>query len=330
MKRHKILYMIIVLLLMACGVIQPTLPSEPISTLGPEPTPSHTPAPETEEVETVSPEAAIDLALSGVSGNGAWSPFTHTINGVEMALVPAGCFQMGSEDGEIGEKPVHEICFDAPFWIDVYEVTNIGFIEFLNDQGNQSEGGAKWLNVFSRSETRLRLKGNSWMVDDRDEQHPVMEVTWYGAVAYCQWKGGRLPTEAEWEYAARGPDGLRYPWGDVLREYMAVSRQNKCGQTCAVGIFPEGMSWVGGLDMSGNVSEWVNDWYSEDYYAGSPAVNPQGPDSGERRVIRGGSWDTLHVERLTTTHRNWARPEYSSETLGFRCVHSYSGSELDK
>ncbi len=238
---------------------------------------------------------AYQLAETGISRNADWTPYVEVINGVEMALVPAGCFQMGSNDGPSDEQPMHKVCFDAPFWIDVYEVTN------------RLYGGADCTQWSS------------------DKDQPRICGTWDDAQAHCASRGARLPTEAEWEYAARGPDGLIYPWGNDFIPDNVVYQGNADGQTWAVGSKPGGISWVGAYDLSGNVWEWVNDWYNSGYYGTlvDGAVNPQGPSSsGDRRVLRGGSWD-YDLDSVRAALRYWETPVISSNDYGFRCALSY-------
>jgi formylglycine-generating enzyme required for sulfatase activity len=139
------------------------------------------------------------LAEAGVISNGEWEPYIQEFDGVKMALVQAGCFMMGSEDGESTEKPVHEVCFDEPFWIDVYEVTNELY-------GSAASGNNTW--------------GNYCGSRSRFDDQPRICINWSETAAYCESHGARLPTEAEWEYAARGPDSLRYPWGMTLSLIM--------------------------------------------------------------------------------------------------------------
>ena len=207
------------------------------------------------------------LAESGATRNGDWEPYTEVINGVEMALIPAGCFQMGDAG---------EVCFDVPFWMDVYEVTN----------------------------DRYGSSGN-WPGDDR----PRESVNWYDAGAYCESRGMRLPTESEWEYAARGPDGLIYPWGNEFVADNAVYEGNSGGETANVGSRPGGVSWVGLYDMSGNVSEWTSSPYDSASY-----------------VMRGGSW-YFDASFLRSAVRGWESPSAADSLLGFRCALAYGAQE---
>ncbi|MCJ7735905.1 MAG: formylglycine-generating enzyme family protein [Anaerolineae bacterium] len=224
-------------------------------------------------------------ALSGVTRNADWAPGIVELDGVPMAFVPAGCFQMGSMDGDDDEAPVHEVCFERPFWIDVYEVTN---------QQYRSSG--------------------FWAGDDL----PRESVNWFDAAAHCESRGARLPAEVEWEYAARGPDGLIYPWGDEFTGDYVVWN---VGQTAPVGSKPGGASWVGALDMTGNVWEWAADWY-DDYPSGRQ-VNPTGPESGSYRVLRGGAWDYGDTIRLRAANRYRIDPGNVGYDYGFRCALSH-------
>jgi formylglycine-generating enzyme required for sulfatase activity len=230
-----------------------------------------------------------EIACTGVTANADWTPYTEEINGVEMALVPAGCFQMGSENGSDDEKPVHKVCFDAPFWLDVTEVTQAQFSKF--------GGQAAQASYFS------------------GDTLPREQIAWAEADAFCQKRGARLPGEAEWEYAARGPDGLVYPWGNTFVADNVVYSGNS-SQTAAVGSRPGGASWVGALDLSGNVWEWVNDWYGT--YQLTDQVNPTGAGSGTYRVLRGGSWN-FNDDYTRAANRTGYTPDGRYFNDGFRC-----------
>jgi formylglycine-generating enzyme required for sulfatase activity/predicted Ser/Thr protein kinase len=260
-------------------------------------------------------------------------------DGAVMVYVPAGTFWMGSsedEPGNVDARPQHEVYLDA-FWIDRTEVTNAQFTAFLNAQGNQTESGMTWLNVRAEHYLIEEVDGQ-YQPKSGYEQHPAIEVTWYGANAYCVWAGKRLPTEAEWEKAARGTDERIYPWGDEFDG----TRVNFCDANCdpdgenadwddgyadtaPVGSYPAGASPYGALDMAGNVWEWVADWYGEDYYAGSPDGNPAGPETGEYRVSRGGSWSYSPIG-VRAADRTRDPPGGSYGDNGFRCALSTSGA----
>ena len=222
---------------------------------------------------------------------------------------------MGSDEGDSDEQPVHTVYLDA-FYIDKTEVTNAQFAQFLNEQGNQEEGGVTWLDIRGGL---ISQSGGQYQPKSGYEDHPVIEVSWYGARAYCQWAGKRPPTEAEWEKAARGTDGRTYPWGEGID--CDHAQYSECGgQTVPVGSKPKGVSPYGALDMAGNVWEWVADWYDSDYYGRSPSRNPQGPDSGEYRVLRGGSWYFNGSHARTAFRHNSDRPTLTNYSIGFRCA----------
>ena len=234
---------------------------------------------------------------------------TREIDGMEMAYVPAGEFEMGSNNGDDDEKPVHRVNLDA-YWIDKYEVSNAQYALCVVD------GDCTKPNSTS-SYTRSNYYGNP----DYDN-YPVIYVSWHQAQAYCQWAGGDLPTEAQWEKAARGTDGSTYPWGDESPNCQLANYDsgNYCvGDTSPVTNYESGASPYGAMNMAGNVWEWVGDWYNSDYYSYSPAKNPTGPTSGVRRVLRGGSW--IYYSRIIrAANRSNLYPTNADGNFGFRCA----------
>ena len=250
-----------------------------------------------------------------------------------MALIPAGTFQMGSATGDVNEAPVHTVELDA-FYIDQHEVTNAEYEAFVTATGHPSPRGIGYTAVYEL------LKNDYEPWDDPGFNHPnqpVTTVTWFDADAYCKWAGKRLPTEAEWEKGARGGlEGARYPWGDAEPDNTTANFADSQTEfewrspnvndgylfTAPVGTFqPNG---YGLFDMAGNVWEWCADWYSPTYYSDtqdveSPRRNPKGPNTGERRVLRGGTW-----YRAAHTLRNAERvsdfPNSSLNVVGFRCA----------
>ena len=231
------------------------------------------------------------------------------VDGMTQLYVPAGPFMMGSENGGNDEKPVHSVYLDA-YWIDETEVTNSMYARC-------EESGACRVPFQSYSRTRSSYYGNP-AYDD----YPVIEVRWEDANNYCTWAGRRLPTEAEWEKAARGTDGRTYPWGeeiDCTRANYGFGLTHCVGDTSAVGSYPLGASPYGALDMAGNVGERVADWYLSSYYQISPAENPQGPTTGLYRVLRGGSFDYPDFG-ARSTNRNHTSYSYYYHDIGFRCA----------
>ncbi len=222
-----------------------------------------------------------------------------------MALIPAGEFLMGSNDGGSDEKPVHSVYLDA-YYIDKYEVTNEQFSKFLNEKGNQGEGGATWVDI-DDEDCLIEYKNGKYQPRSGYENHPVVEVSWYGARAYAKWAGKRLPTEAEWEKAARGGlIGKKYPWGDSIDSSKANYDEN-LGRTTPVGSYPPNN--YGLYDMAGNVWEWVSDWHDYNYYSSSNSyTNPQGPNGGSYRVLRGGGCYTFLAGNLRCANRGCNGP----------------------
>jgi formylglycine-generating enzyme required for sulfatase activity len=256
--------------------------------------------------------------LTPIIRNADWTPISHDFDGVTMLLVPVGCFEMGNDlesyDGSrMGVPDGGHQCFDQPFWIDRTEVTQADF-ERLGGQ-----------------------KANTVHLDD--DQRPVTRITWIEANDFCTLRGMRLPTEREWEYAARGPDNLIYPWGNEWNPENAAWLENLDGQTSTVASRQEGVSWVGALDMSGNVWEWVNTIYGIDdgdydfsesgerlyaypYNVGDGRENISN-DMAFAGVVRGGSWISEH-RYLRGTARGMNIADDGNSLTGFRCARSYS------
>lgn len=230
--------------------------------------------------------------------------FIADAKAVPMAYVPAGVFLLGNDRGSADERPIHAVNVDA-FYMDRYEVTN-GLYKLCVQEGVCQ-------SVRKNSATRDHY------YDDRIYvRFPVLFVDWNMAQTYCEWRGARLPTEAEWEIAALGWSNLIYPWGDDLNCDLANYR-NCLGDTSGATIYETGESRFGINNMAGNVSEWVSDWYSDTYYRTSPQDNPPGPDAGNEKVVRGGSWKDNFAE-IRSTNREAERPTHSSNAIGFRCA----------
>jgi formylglycine-generating enzyme required for sulfatase activity len=219
-----------------------------------------------------------------------------------MVSVPAGEFWMGcneqaAKDCMADEKPYHKVYLDA-FYINKFLVTQSEYNECVKSG---------------------KCRENRKYPGFTGDRQPVIGVNWDDAKAYCEWAGKRLPTEAEWEKAARGTDGRIYPWGNSIDATRANYYDSNIGKTVNVGSYPAGASPYGALDMAGNVLEWVSDWYNENYYITSPGKNPKGPDSGKYRVMRAGSWSDL-AAYLSVSHRFIIDPANQYYSKGFRCA----------
>ena len=227
------------------------------------------------------------------------------VDGMVQVFIPPGEFEMGNDEGWESEKPVHIVRLKA-YWIDQTEVTNAQYSLCVQAGACDPPGNS---GSFTRDDYYNALDF---------ERYPVINVSWYDAMAYCEWAGRRLPTEAEWEKAARGVDANIYPWGaDISCEQ--ANYIDCIGDTSPVGSFPSAASPYGALDMAGNVWEWIADWYYIGYYGDSPLDYPQGPDSGAYRVVRGGSWNDYEWY-LRTTNRYSYFPDNKRVSIGFRCA----------
>jgi len=243
-------------------------------------------------------------------------------DGMQMVFVAGGSFTLSEQDK--GNAGSHSVTLDS-YWIDQTEVTNEQYSLCVEDGSCRAPTVCAW--------------GDPTYEDESYKDHPVICVTRAMAIAYCDWVGGRLPTEAEWDFAARGPVRTVYPWGNGFDP----ARLNFCDASCAhtdaqyhgyndgyaktspAGSYPEGASWCSTLDMAGNVWEWVSDWYGP--YTREDQINPTGPGSGIEGVIRGGSWyDTPDFNR--SDHRHPYDPQDHNHLIGFRCVMPYT--EVDQ
>jgi len=248
----------------------------------------------------------------------AGSAATAADDRAEMVQIPGGVFTMGSNDGPEDERPAHQLNV-AAFEIDKVPVTNARFAEFLQVAGTRSVRGEK-LYDFDDPDARIHRQVNRWVADQGYETHPVVEASWPGARDYCAWRGKRLPTEAEWEKAARGTDGRKYPWGSTAPDRSRAQFAARFNDTAPADAFLAGASPYGVLDMAGNTWEWISSAYRPyPYDANDGRENLQ---SGPVRATRGGGHDSPAAE-ITTTQRGRylsRNPLAGHHNIGFRCA----------
>ena len=253
--------------------------------------------------------------------------------GIEQRWIPSGTFLIGASDSNAAdvlsrhppawvanelpsEQPRHEVAISKGYWIDTYEVTNSAFQAFVKDSGYSkmqywSVAGQSWLGT--QNVSKLPFTTGSEV-----SNQPRVNVTWFEAEAYASWRGGRLPTEAEWEYAARGPSSNIYPWGNTF-DTLKTNIINSTGLS-AVGNFPKGVSSFGVHDMSGNAMEWVHDWLDVNYYKLKVRDDPQGPASGSVKVEKGGWWGSNEFVGRASYRHYEDPPSYGDQHIGFRVV----------
>ena len=227
------------------------------------------------------------------------SPACQPIPTPEMVEIPGGWFAMGSDAGRSSNQPTHQVYLDA-FAIGRTEVTNAAFQKYVSATGRTPQ---VWQD-----------RGQPGAPNE-----PVAGILWREAQAYCEWTGMRLPTEAEWEKAARGTDERIYPWGDIWNPLRANTLESNTGGPTLVGSYPEGASPYGALDMAGNLAEWVADYFDPLYYTHSPVSNPTGPTIVLDHGLRGGSWDSP-TEHAVTYFRDSSHSVTPNLRVGFRCA----------
>ncbi len=344
--------------------VTPTL--EPTEMLLPSPTigqvvvvpPSPTPPPPTPDPNLIQVEPSATPTAAAPTAPAVLTPVSavpEPLQGklTELRRVDGGTFLMGTTAQEVaaavtectnvyqgvctlayGEdsSPPHQVTVDS-FQMEVTEVTYDQFLTFMNWKGpnshrNGCDGQPCMATRAEDPNSNIIFDSANYRVLDAIRNFPVVGVTWYGASAYCRAIGRRLPTEAEWERAARGPQNFLYPWGNTFDTSLAKTSRPRVDAaqagSVAVGSYPAGASVFGMLDMAGNVAEWVNDWYSPTYYvqqaqSAAPIINPVGPPAGVEKVVRGGSWDAVPFFSRSV-HRQSREPQDETFWIGFRCA----------
>ncbi|WP_420631222.1 formylglycine-generating enzyme family protein [Candidatus Leptofilum sp.] len=300
-------------------------------------TPTHTPSPAPTATPTVTPTPTLTSTPTATATPNRYpSTIIREQDGMEMVLIPAGTFPMGAAEDDFSassdERPQHEVTLPQ-FYIDRYEVTVEQYAAFLNRIGAYAracEGvDCAWPQELAGYTSYLSQQD----IGDGSVQffavtgfanYPINHVSWFGAQLYCESVGARLPTEAEWEYAARGTDGRIYPWGNNIPDPLgdlAVFQSDSYENLKPVDALPNGASPFGIYGMAGSLWEWTGDWYDENYYAESETNSPAGAETGFARVIRGGAWPfNNQADRIRATNRNSLSPDFISSAVGFRCA----------
>ncbi|MEM7331441.1 MAG: formylglycine-generating enzyme family protein [Chloroflexota bacterium] len=290
-----------------------------------------TTSPPVELNENVSEEPIVSVpATTAPSATQQVEFSTRELDGMPIVWIPNGSFRMGaSQDNQFAnedEQPIHEVTLNS-FYMDQYEVSVAQYARFLNDVGDYVEGCFGYTCLLTNFETEdshlLVQLNNQYEAEPGFENHPINHVSWHGAKAYCEWANGRLPTEAEWEYAAKGETNALFPWGDALPSPDMALFNTTFDQMVPVGSFSQGNSPFEIYDMAGSVWEWVADSYDTFYYVYSPSGNPLSPNDDVRlpRVVRGGSYATSALELRTTNRASQSATEFRKiSDVGFRCA----------
>ncbi|GJM40559.1 MAG: hypothetical protein DHS20C20_08410 [Ardenticatenaceae bacterium] len=321
--------------------ITPTTMLEAAALVEPTETPTHTPtitpSPHPTETPTITPTVTPTSTPTATPTPDRYPrTITREQDGMEMVLIPAGTFLMGAVEGDFSagpdERPQHEVTLPQ-FYMDRYEVSVEQYAAFLNRIGAYERAcngvDCAWpqeLAGYTSYLSRQDIGDGSvqFFASTGFANYPINHVSWFGAQLYCESVGARLPTEAEWEYAARGTDGRIYPWGNNTPDPMgdlAVFQSDSYENMKPVDALPNGASPFGIYGMAGSLWEWTGDWYDENYYAESELNDPTGPETGFTRVIRGGAWPfNNQADRIRVSNRNSLSPDFISSAVGFRCA----------